>query len=76
MGVNVGCGVDVGSGVFNSMVGGWSPTMGGSVVGSVENNPAGAVGEDAGSSLPPPQAMTASSTKALAARPGYRQNVL
>ena len=65
----VGCGVKVGCGVFNSMVGGWSPTTGGSSVGRVENIPGGAVGEDAGSSAGPPQAIIASRAIALAASP-------
>ena len=42
---------------------------GGSVVGSVENMPAGAVGEDTGPSLPSPQAIRASRTAAMAASP-------
>ena len=67
--MNVGCGVNVGSGTFSSMVGGWSPMMGGSVVGSVENMPAGAVGEDTGPSLPSPQAIRASRTAAMATSP-------
>ena len=63
-GVGVGRCVDVGSSVFNSMVGDWSPTSGDSVVGRVENIPEGAVGDGAGSAAESPQARTASRAKA------------
>ena len=66
MGVGVGCGVEVGSGVFSSMVGGWSPTTGGSVVGKVENMPGGGVG-DAGTSAKSLQPIITSTTSVLAA---------
>ena len=45
------------------MVGDWSPTIGGSVVGSVENIPEGALGDGAGSVAEPPQASAASRAK-------------
>ena len=61
MGVGVGCGV------FSSMMGGWSPTTGGSVVRKVENMPDGGVGEEAGSLAGPPQAIIVSSARAPAA---------
>ena len=61
-GVYVGLGVNVGCGVFNSTVGGWSPSMGGSVVGRVENIPAGGVGEVAKPSSELLQATIASNT--------------
>ena len=66
-GVYVGLGVNVGWGVFSSTVGGWSPSMGGSVVGRVENIPVGGVGEDAEPSSEPLQAIIASNTSALPA---------
>ena len=48
------------------MVGGTSPTIGGSVVGRVENMPGGADGEDSESSVPP-QAISAMRISATAA---------
>ena len=60
--MKVGCGVKVGSGVFNSMVGGWSPSMGGCVVGRVENKPEGTVGEVSEASSEPLQATIASNS--------------
>ena len=54
--------MNVGCGVFSSTVGGWSPSMGGSVVGSVENIPVGGVGEVAKSSSELLQATIASNT--------------
>ena len=60
----MGLGVNVGWGVFNSTVGGWSPSMGGSVVGRVENIPVGGVGEDAEPSSELLQAIIASNTSA------------
>ena len=72
--MGVGCGVEVGSGVFSSMVGGWSPMTGGSVVGRVENMPGGGVGEDAGTSAAPPQAIIVSrATSAKAAAPIFKR---
>lgn len=65
LGVKVGWGVKVGSSVFNSIVGGWSPTIGGSVVDKVENIPGGAVGDGTGSAAEPPQASTARRASAL-----------
>ena len=38
----------VGGDVFSSIVGGWSPSIGASVVGRVENMPGGGVGVGAG----------------------------
>ena len=67
LGVWVGCGVNVGSSVFNSMVGGWSPTTGGSVVRKVENMPDGGVGDGPGSSAEPLQATTTAIASAPAA---------
>ena len=61
-GVYVGLGVNVGCGLFNSTVGGRSPSMGGSVVGRVENIPVGGVGEDAEPSSELVQAIIASNT--------------
>ena len=54
--------MSVGWGVFSSTVGGWSPSMGGSVVGRVENIPVGGVGEDAEPSSELLQATIASTT--------------
>ena len=65
-GVPVGLGVNVGSGVFSSIVGGRSSAPGGSVVRKVENIPGGGVGEEAGLSSEPPQAIIASITSAPA----------
>ena len=60
----MGCGV--GSGVFSSTVGGWSPLTGDSSVGRVENMPGGAVGVAADSS---PESLQASIASANAAIP-------
>ena len=62
-------GSGVGSGVFSSMVGGWSPKTGDSSVGRVENIPGGAAGEPTGSSLESPQASRASRARETAAVP-------
>ena len=55
--------MSVGWGVFSSTVGGRSPSMGGSVVGRVENIPVGGVGEDAEPSSEPVQASIAKAIK-------------
>ena len=53
--------------MFSSMVGGWSPATGDSVVGRVENMPGGAVGDPPGSLLSFPHAITASRVSAATA---------
>ncbi len=68
--VGVGSGVAVGSGVCVGMfarsitIPNWSPTMGGSVVGNMENMPAGAVGVSATPTGVSPQAEAISRTNA------------
>ena len=72
--MGVGCDVGVGTGVFSSMVGGWSPTTGGSLVGRVENMPDGGVGDGPGFSADPPQAIIVSSaSRAKAAAPSPKK---
>ena len=64
-------GVRVGSGVFSSMVGGWSPTTGGSAVGRVENIPGGGVGDSDVSASEPPQASNVKNATMTAALPRF-----
>ena len=59
-------GVSVGSGVFSSMTGGWSPRIGGSLVGSCENIPGGGAEVDSGLCVASPQASIVSRTIAVA----------
>ena len=63
--MGVGCGVCVGSGVFNSMTGGWSPRIGDSLVGSTENIPGGGADVGSGPCAASPQASIASRTTAV-----------
>ena len=67
--VGVGSGVWVGVVARSITIPNWSPTTGGSVVGKIENIPAGGVGVSAGPTGVSPQAIATSTANIVATNP-------